>query len=193
VTLWLTTLLVAGCGPAAETGGPTSSASGTTGATSSGEDTSSGGESPSPTTSGAETSTSEEAEFSWGLPGGDLSVDDIGAVFNRLVAGECDLARDTLPEYPGTGTVWTAGQIRLYQAAAAACSGDVSSAQGFLGEASVTEHPGDCRLYRAVVSVVEQRPQDDVQCPTPVTTEPPSGEESSPATDGPDVDPGPTP
>jgi hypothetical protein len=123
-------------------------------------------------------------EFSWSLPGGDLSTDQIGEAFNRLQAGKCtrgevendgESAEEWLdfqeprPE-PTDVRRWIfmqPGQEELYEAAIAACKGDLDNAQTHLEMASVGTHPGDCRLYKAIRSVLEQRPQGSVECPDP--------------------------
>jgi hypothetical protein len=118
-----------------------------------------------------------EEVFNWELPGGDLSVDAIGDVFNTLRAGRCEEAETDFEAFLVNDPVWTPGQQQLYRAAIAACSGDRDTAAAHLAAATLTRHPGDCRLYRAVVSFVEQRPQATVVCPAPET--PPSTTDSA--------------
>ncbi len=127
--------------------------------------------------------------YTWGLPGGDLSVDAIGDVFNSLVAGDCATAATDLEIFLVNDPVWTPGQEQLYRAAIAACANDLSGARTFLQDASLTRHPGDCRLYKAVVSVVEQRAQESVDCPQP---EPPVAPSPEGGSVPPSADPGPS-
>lgn len=100
-------------------------------------------------------------EYSWGLPGGDLSVDAVGFAFNELRAGRCP--EDLI------SAEFATGQLELYRSAIATCSGELATARDHLVAAQLTDHPGDCRVYKAVVSVLEQRPQASVVCPAPTS------------------------
>lgn len=109
--------------------------------------------------------TDRDEHVSWSLPGGDLSVDDVGFCFNELRAGRCPTVT------PDTESVFLShGQHLLYRAATAVCAGDLAAARGPLAGARLTDHLGDCRLYTAVVSVLEQRPQASITCPAPERT-----------------------
>ncbi len=142
-------------------------------------------------------------EFSWNLPGGDLSTDQIGEAFNRLQAGKCTREEvendgesaeewlDFQEPRPGPTDVrrWIfmeAGQDELYEAAIAACKGDLDNAQTHLEMASVGSHPGDCRLYQAIRSVLEQRPQGSIECPDPPAESGTSSTESTTSTESDD-------
>lgn len=115
-------------------------------------------------------------EYSWGLPGGDLTVDDVGQVFNTLRRGDCAGAEAALE---GLAEFRSPTQRRLYRAAIAACSGDVDAAREILGDGGITSHPGDCRLYRAIQSVVDRRSPSSVECPAPEERPPDTGDTTS--------------
>ena len=124
----------------------------------------------------------DEEEYSWTLPGGDLSVDSIGFAFNELRAGRC-------PESLSDDEFYSGGQVLLYRAATAVCSGDLEAARGHLEGAALTDHSGDCRLYKAILSVLDQRPQDSIPCPAPEptsdeTTSEPTSPAPEPSSDG---------
>jgi hypothetical protein len=108
-------------------------------------------------------------EFSWSLPGGDFDPDQIGEAFNKLQKGDCAGTEEWLDlqaaeDDPQRRWPWMSpGQEELYEAAIAACKGDLAEARAHLEAASVGPHPGDCRLNEAIRSVLEQRPQAD--CP----------------------------
>ena len=129
----------------------------------------------------------EEEKFSWGLPGGDLSLDALGDVFNQLRAGRCAEAESRLEAFLKNEQLFSSpGQEQLYRAAIAVCSGDLVTGRQSLDDAAVTRHPGDCRVYKAVTSVLDQRPQESIECPTPAVPEASSDgpEEPTPGPDG---------
>ena len=108
-----------------------------------------------------------ENEFTWSLPGGDLSVDGRGVVFNALAAGDCSGAERELDAALANGFGWAEQKENIFRAGIGACSGDLQSGRRFLELAALTSYGGDCRIYMAVVSVLEQRQQSSVRCPDP--------------------------
>jgi hypothetical protein len=129
-------------------------------------------------TTGAES----EETFRFRLPGGKLSVDNVSEVFNRLREGRCDEAENSLDgNVPLFGI--PVGQEHLYRAAVAVCNQDLPTARVHLSQASLTGHKGDCPLFKAIVSVLDQRAQEGIQCPSPKLEDRPSTEPEEPGPD----------
>ena len=119
-------------------------------------------------------------DYSWGLPGGDLSLDAVGDVFNTLRAGRCAEAERRLNGFITAGESFP--QEQLYRAGIAVCSGDLEQGRTLLQSVTLTVHPGDCRLFKAITSLLERRPVESIQCPNPEETTTTSG--SAPTTSG---------
>jgi hypothetical protein len=147
-------------------------------------------------------------DYEWDLPLGDLSVQDSNErlVYNGLVKG-CDQGEDVLDER------WRVFRSPrndyLYSAAVHACRGHLDEARrlmaiggsayapGIEGWEGISEYEEDCRTYKAVRSVLDQKLQKDITCPfggtghkfptwtsgcvkvRPTTTETPTGCETS--------------
>jgi hypothetical protein len=102
-------------------------------------------------------------KYSWGLPGGDVSIDSVLEMFNELRRSECDEAQATFDRV-NWGGQWK-GRKELYQAAIAACKGNLDEARTYFASATINAK-GDCRLDEAIRSVLEQRPnQPEARCP----------------------------
>ena len=113
----------------------------------------------------------EGDRYSWGLPGGDLSLDGSVTVYNALLLG-CAEGRTELDiqdsATSGESVIfWPGHRVALYRAAIAACEGDRDAARGFLASAAVTTARGDCTVYQRTLSVVDQRDPADITCPAP--------------------------
>jgi hypothetical protein len=125
--------------------------------------------------------------FPWELPGGDLSLDEFNEVFNRLANGRCgdveQSAEDALAGFLETHDV-PPGRVELFEAAIAACNGDLAEARRHFDAATVSNEQGDCRLDEAIRSVLEQRPNrpEPPRCPpSDFTSEPDSGADEVPS------------
>lgn len=114
-------------------------------------------------------------EYSWSLPGGDLSPDgstlQVAAAFGALRRGDCEGAASGLGDFSGRpGDFNDSEREALYRAAIAVCSGDLERGRELAAGVRSTRFQGDCRLYKAIWSVLDQRPQAEIGCPGPEGT-----------------------
>ena len=123
-------------------------------------------------------------EYSWGLPEGPAGVNPPGGVYASLQKGECGQAETTLNGFL-SGDLIGRGDEPLFRAGIDLCRGNVAGAREHL---AAFHWPGSsggwasCHLYRAVASVVHQRPGSSfvASCPPIPPIRPESPVESSP-------------
>jgi hypothetical protein len=108
--------------------------------------------------------------YSWNLPIGDVTPDDTINVYLALRSscdeGEAEVNREAAEE----GTFLQGEVLQLYRAAIAVCRGDVEEGRALFSGAGTGGYRSACLVREAVVSVLEQRPQDVDACPEPGTT-----------------------
>jgi hypothetical protein len=177
-----------GGGSSGGSGGGTSGGSGGTGSGGGSGGSGSGGGSTggSGNNGGGGGGGAKPAVYAWGLPPSDRSVsinDDF--VYDQLRTS-CDAGQQELdnlrPQVPGDWSYGFSGPrfAVLMMAGIAVCRGDVGSARSWVDHAVAeygtgglaipddpTASPGEnsCFLYRAIISVLEQRPTEGVECP----------------------------
>lgn len=108
--------------------------------------------------------------FVWSLPDGDLSPDGYASAYNAVYAS-CAEGRAFVEQEvadPEAQDLWPHWRVHLFEAGIAVCFGDVESGRTLLADAGLTNHVGDCRIYKATVSVVDQVPQSGITCPAPI-------------------------
>ena len=112
----------------------------------------------------------EGDRYSWNLPIGDVTPDDTINVYLALRSscdeGEAEVNREAAED----GTFLQGEVLQLYRAAIAVCRGDVEEGRALFSGAGTGGYRSACLVREAVVSVLEQRPQDVDACPDPDTT-----------------------
>jgi hypothetical protein len=112
----------------------------------------------------------EGDRYSWNLPIGDVTPDDTINVYLALRSscdeGEAEVNREAAEE----GTFLQGEVLQLYRAAIAVCRGDVAEGRALFSGAGTGGYRSACLVREAVVSVLEQRPQDVDACPEPHAT-----------------------
>jgi hypothetical protein len=112
----------------------------------------------------------EGDRYSWSLPIGDVTPDDTVNVYLALRSGceegESEVNREAAKE----GTFLQGEVLQLYRAAIAVCRGDVEGGRALFAGAGTGGYRSACLVRQAIISVLEQRPQDTDACPDPNTT-----------------------
>ena len=113
---------------------------------------------------------SDELEFSFSLPGGDLSPLDLERDVHNALRRSCAEGQDALDQK--WESFLNARAVLLYQSAVHVCFGDLDAGRALLDRAAaehgwmgIAASEADCATYKAIVSVLEQRTQDGMTCP----------------------------
>lgn len=121
--------------------------------------------------------------YSWSLPVGDLSPDGSVDIYNALRAG-CDEGEAAVDARAAQDDGFL--DELLYRAAIAICRGDVEQGRALFRGAGTHGAGVGCLIREAILSVLEQRPQDVSACPydtisegDETTTSSPEGEETT--------------
>ena len=98
--------------------------------------------------------------YSWSLPVGDISPDDSTILYYAL-RESCDI-EDAVDSAEGS---YPHELLQLYRAAIAICRGDVEGGRELYRDAGTGDYATGCLVNEAVLSVLDQRPQNIKECP----------------------------
>ena len=118
---------------------------------------------------------------SWSLPVGDISPDDSTILYYAL-RSSCDEGAEQLKESGG----YPPALLKLYEAAIAICRGDIEGGRAlYAAGAGDGGYATGCLVREAVLSVLDQRPQNISACPyIKIGEEETPSEEETPTTEG---------